>query len=511
MDLFKCLVIFLIALPLCLGVALGSGAPIAAGLFGGIIGGIVVGIISKSPVSISGPAAGLTVIVVSSIQTLGSFEALALAVFLSGLIQILLGLARAGAIGEYFPSSVIKGMLMAIGLILILKQFPHALGFDVDYMGDESFEESEGRNTFSTILAAFQSFHFGAVIISLTAMVTMVGWDKAANKKIKLFQTIPGPLVAVLMGISLNYIFNLFFAELALGNEHLVTLPFEGGFRDIIGGFNYPNWIHLGKPAVFKIALTIAIVGSLETLLSIDASDKLVENARTTDKSRELIAQGVGNSLSGFIGGLPITAVIVRTSVNINSGARTKLSTILHGVWLLLFVIFIPGWLNLIPLSALAAILILIGYKLARPELIRSMYKKGMDQFIPFAVTIFAILLTDLLMGITIGIVVGFVYVFKSNLHNSIVMVNEKDLYLIRFYKDVSFLQKARLQKLFNAIPENSNLILDGSNSVYVDNDIVDLIEEFMRRSQNLNIRVDLKKSKVALCPIFREESYAKN
>jgi MFS superfamily sulfate permease-like transporter len=510
-DFRASLVVFLIALPLCLGVALGSGAPLAAGLFGGIIGGIVVGSISGSPVSVSSPAAGLTVIVVTSIQTLGSFEALALAVFLSGLIQIVLGLARAGTIGDYFPSSVVKGMLTAIGLILVLKQLPHALGFDVDYMGDESFEESQGRNTFSTILAAFQYFHVGAVLISLSAMGIMLVWDKADVKKIKFFQTIPGPLVGVLIGIFLNYVFSLSSPELALGKGQLVTLPFEGGFRAFIAGFNFPNWIHLGNPDIYKIALTIAIVGSLESLLSIDAADKLVEDARTTDKNRELFAQGLGNSLSGFIGGLPITAVIVRTSANINSGAKTKFSAILHGFWLLLFVIFIPEWLNLIPLSALAAILILIGYKLAKPELIRSMYTKGMDQFIPFAVTIIAILLTDLLMGIMIGIVVGFVFVFKSNIHNSIVMVQEKDLYLIRFYKDVSFLQKAKLQKLLNEIPENSTLILDGSNTVYVDNDIVDLIEEFSRRSQNLNIRVDLKKSALALCPIFREENNGKN
>lgn len=510
-DFQASVVVFLIALPLCLGIALASNAPLAAGLFAGIIGGVVIGSLSGSPVSVSGPAAGLTVIVVTSIQTLGSFEAFAVAVFLSGLMQIVFGFLRGGSIGDYFPSSVIKGMLAAIGLILILKQFPHAVGFDADYMGDESFEEREGRNTFSTILWSLRFIHPGAVVISLLAMFIMLGWDKGSAKKIKFFQTVPGPLVAVLFGVFLNILFTYAFPQLALEKDHLVNLPFTGGFKDFYAGFNFPQWGHLGNPAIYKIALTIAIVGSLESLLSVDAADKLDEDGRTTDKNRELLAQGTGNALSGFIGGLPITAVIVRTSANINSGAKTKLSAILHGLWLMLCVIFIPELLNLIPLSALAAMLILVGYKLAKPELIRSMYKKGMDQFIPFAVTIIAILLTDLLVGIMIGIVVGFVFVFKSNMHNSIVMVQEKDLYLIRFYKDVSFLQKAKLQKLFSSIPENSVLILDGSSSVYVDNDIVDLIEEFMRRSQNLNIRVDLKKSQLALCPIFREESNGKN
>lgn len=510
-DFQSSVVVFLIALPLCLGIALASNAPLAAGLYAGIIGGVIIGALSGSPVSVSGPAAGLTVIVVTSIQTLGSFEAFTLAVFLSGLIQIIFGLVRGGSIGDYFPSSVIKGMLAAIGIILILKQFPHAVGFDADYMGDESFEEREGRNTFSTLLWSLRFLHPGAVVISLCAMVIMLGWDKAAGKKIKFLQTVPGPLVAVVAGMVLNLIFKQTSPFFSLDQAHLVSLPFEGGFGDFLGGFNFPKWGFLGNPTVYKVALTIAIVGSLESLLSVDAADKIDEDGRTTDKNRELLAQGTGNALSGLIGGLPITAVIVRTSANVTAGAKTKLSAILHGVWLMLCVVFIPELLNMIPLSALAAMLILVGYKLAKPSLIKSIYQKGMDQFIPFAVTILAILLTDLLVGIMVGMIVGFVFVLKSNVHNSIVMVHEQKNFLIRFYKDVSFLQKARLQKMLNTIPEGSSVMIDGSSGVYVDNDIVDLIEDFMKRSKTQNITVALKKSQLALCDIFKEDSNGTN
>jgi MFS superfamily sulfate permease-like transporter len=504
-DFQSSIVVFLIALPLCLGIALASNAPLAAGLYAGIIGGIVIGALSGSPISVSGPAAGLTVIVASSITTLGSFETFTVAVFISGLLQLLFGILKGGSVGDFFPSSVIKGMLAAIGIILILKQFPHAIGHDADYMGDESFNEQDGGNTFSTFFGSLRFLHPGAVFISLAGMFIMLSWEKAAARKIKFFQTIPGPLVAVLMGVVLNLIFKHTLPSLALKEIHMVNLPFTGGVGDFFGGFKLPQWASLLNPEVYKVAFTLAIVGSLESLLSVDAADKLDEQGRSTNKNRELIAQGAGNALSGFVGGLPITAVIVRTSANVTAGAKTKLSAVLHGVWLILCVIFIPDLLNLIPLSALAAMLILVGYKLAKPELIKSMYKKGMDQFIPFATTIIAILLTDLLVGIMIGMVVGFVFVLKSNMHNSIVMVQEEGNFLIRFYKDVSFLQKSKLQKLLNTIPENSSLMIDGSGGVYVDNDIVDLIEDFIKRSKTQKIKVGLKKSQVAICPLFRE------
>lgn len=503
-DFQSSLVVFLVALPLCLGIALASNAPMAAGLYAGIIGGIVIGAVSGSSISVSGPAAGLTVIVAGAIQSLGSFEAFTLAVLISGVIQILFSVFRGGVIGDYFPSSVIKGMLAAIGIILILKQFPHAVGYDADFMGDESFEEKSGGNTFTQLILAFKMFHPGAVVIALIAMAIMMTWENKA-KNYRFFQLIPGALVAVFTSVALNYGFGFISNDLVISGDHLVSLPFNGGFSDFFGGFNMPDWSHLSNPKVYAAAITIALVGSIESLLSVDAADKIDEEGRVTDKNRELLAQGVGNSLSGLIGGLPITAVIVRTSANASAGAKSKLSAIMHGFWLMLCVIFIPTLLNMIPLAALAAVLILVGYKLTKPELIKKMYDKGWNQFIPFVVTIVAILLTNLLMGILIGIVVGFVFVIKSNMHKSIVMVREDELYLIKFYKDVSFLQKATLQKFLGSIPENSSVILDGSTSVFVDEDIVDVIEDFMKRGKCSGINVELKKSSLALCPLFQE------
>lgn len=504
-DFQSSLVVFLVALPLCLGIALASNAPLAAGLYAGIIGGVVIGAFSGSNISVSGPAAGLTVIVAGAIQTLGSFEMFALAVFLSGLFQILFSIVKGGTIGDYFPTSVIKGMLAAIGIILILKQFPHAVGFDNDFMGDESFEEKSGGNTFTQLLLALKLFHPGAVVVALISMAIMMTWEKQAGKKIKFFQLIPGALVAVIASVILNYLFGFISPALVINGGHLVTLPFSGGFTDFFAGFNFPNWADLANPKVYTVAITIALVGSIESLLSVDAADKIDEEGRVTNKNRELLAQGIGNAVSGFIGGLPITAVIVRSSANATAGAKSKLSAIMHGLWLMLCVIFIPTLLNMIPLAALASVLILVGYKLTKPELIKKMYERGMNQFIPFAVTIIAILFTNLLMGILIGIVVGFVFVIKSNMHKSIVMVKDENMYLIKFYKDVSFLQKATLQKLLGTIPENSSVILDGSTSIFVDDDIVDVIEDFMKRGKCSGINVQLKRSSLALCPLFKD------
>jgi MFS superfamily sulfate permease-like transporter len=504
-DVQSSLVVFLVALPLCLGIALASGAPMAAGLYAGIIGGLVVGSLSGSHISVSGPAAGLTVIVIGAIQSLGSFQAFTLAVFISGFIQIAFSLFKGGAIGDYFPSSVIKGMLAAIGIILILKQFPHAIGFDASFMGSESFNEAAGENTFSQLLMALKSVHPGAVVISLLSMALMMSWEKMALKGVKFFQFIPGALVAVLLSIVINVLFGFISTDLVISGDHLVSLPFTGGLSDFVSGFAMPDWSFLSNVKIYTVALTLALVGSLESLLSIDAADKIDESGRATDKNRELFAQGVGNSLSGLIGGLPVTAVIVRTSANVSAGAKSKLSAILHGVWLLACVVMIPNLLNMIPLSALAAVLILVGYKLTKIELIKKMYHKGMNQFIPFMITIVAILLTDLLMGIFIGVIAGFIFVLRSNVHKSIVMVKEGNMHLIKFYKDVSFLQKASLQKMFNSIPDGSMVLLDGSNTVFVDEDIVDLIEEFIKRGKNSEITVELKKSSLALCPMFKE------
>ena len=501
------IVVFLVALPLCLGIALASGAPMSSGLVAGIVGGLVVGSLSGSPISVSGPAAGLTVIVATALQNLGSFELFVAAVFISGLFQILFSLFRGGVIGDYFPTSVIRGMLAAIGLILILKQFPHAVGYDADYMGDESFEELGGQNTFTRLLFTLKMLHPGAMIISLLAMGIMLGWEKLAEKGKKFFQLIPGALVAVITGVALGKIFSSLPA-LALRAEQHVSLPLSGLAEAKVF---LPGLADLLNPKVLMVAFTIALVGSLESLLSVDAADKLDAEGRTTDKNRELLAQGIGNAVSGLLGGLPLTAVIVRTSANANAGARGHLSAILHGVWLLLAVVLIPAILNLIPLAVLAMILILVGYKLTKPKLIAQMYQRGWDQFIPFAVTIVAILLTDLLTGIGIGMAVGFVFVIKTNLHKAVVMVQDGDLYLIRFHKDVSFLQKAGLQKMLRRIPSGASVLIDGSNSVFVDNDIVDLVEEFAARGPASGIQVALKKSTLALCPLFKETNHGTN
>jgi MFS superfamily sulfate permease-like transporter len=504
-DLQSSLVTFLVALPLCLGIALASNAPLSAGLIAGIVGGIVIGFCSGSSISVSGPAAGLTVIVASAISNIGNFEAFAVAVFISGLIQILFGVIRAGIIGDYFPTSVIKGMLAAIGLILILKQVPHAIGYDADFIGDESFNQIDGENTFTELILAFKWLEWGAVIISFISIGIILFWEKMSLRGMSFFKFFPGALMAVITGILLNEFFKLSFSSLALTNKHLVRLPFEGGVRDFVFNLRFPNWSYLDLLDVYKVALTLAIVGSLESLLSIEAADKMEDSGKVTSKNRELFAQGIGNALSGFLGGLPVTAVIVRTSANFSSGAKSKLSAILHGVWLFLCVIAIPKFLNSIPLSALSAVLLLVGFKLTKPDLYFKMYKKGMNQFIPFIVTILAILFTDLLIGISVGMIVGFIFVLRSNMHKSIVMVSDDKLKLIRFHKDVSFLQKSTLNKMLLEIESGSRVILDGSMGVFVDDDIVELIEDFIKRAKDSDITVELKKSSLALCPLFKD------
>jgi len=505
-DLKSSLVVFLVALPLCLGVSLASNAPLSSGLIAGMIGGIVVGFLSNSHLSVSGPAAGLTVIVAGAITELGSFHAFTLTVFLAGVLQIIFGLLRGGNIGNYFPTSVIKGMLAAIGLILILKQLPHFVGYDADFFGDESFNQLDGQNTFTEILRAIEASHFGSTFVALLSLGIMIFWEKKVSKGKTFFQLIPGPLIAVMASVICNQVFQSFFPELAILDKHLVELPFKVGFGDFFYTLASPDWNYLNRPEVYKIAFILAIVASLESLLSVEAADKIDEEVRVTSKNRELIAQGIGNAFSGLIGGLPVTAVIVRTSANAAAGAKSKLSTILHGVWLFVCVVAISPILNLIPLSCLASILILVGYKLTKPQIMMKMFDRGLNQFIPFMVTIIAILFTDLLVGIIVGMVVGFIFVLKSNIHKSIVMVNEGNHYLIRFYKDVSFLQKSIMMRFLQRIPDNSFVVIDGSKSVYVDDDIVELIEDFMKRAELVGINVELKKSRLAMSEMFKAE-----
>lgn len=494
-DLPSGLVVFLVALPLCLGIALASGAPLFSGIISGVIGGLIIGSLSGSQLSVCGPAAGLTTIVIASVIKLETWEAFLCAVVLAGVIQLVMGFLKAGSIGNYFPSSVIKGMLAAIGLILILKQIPHAVGFDADYEGDDSFLQPDGQNTLTEINRALDAISPGAVIIAAVALTLLILWERPFIKKQKFTLYLPGPLLAVVFGTLLNEFFKLSYPELAVSSEHLVSLPVSSNIASFISQFTFPDFGTIANFKVFEVAFTIALVASLETLLSIEASDQLDPLRRVTPLNRELKAQGVGNIISGLIGGLPITSVIVRSSANVNSGARTKASTMFHGFLLLSTVAFIPGILNTIPLSCLAAILITVGYKLTKPATIKAMYLKGWNQFLPFIITIIAILLTDLLIGISIGIVIGLLFVLKTNFQKSLFSVSKEGNYLIRLTKDVSFLNKALLRQTFRDVPDNSHVIIDGSRSYFIDPDILETIEDFQKNASIRNITVELNKS----------------
>lgn len=494
-DIPAGLVVFLVALPLCLGIALASGAPLFSGVIAGIVGGLVIGIASGSNLAVSGPAAGLTIIVLNAIEDLGDFQSFLLAVVIAGMIQIILGYMKAGVIGNYFPSSVIRGMLAAIGLILILKQIPHALGYDVDPEGDTEFFQPDGENTFSEILIAFSNMSMGAIILAALSLAIIILWERPAIKKLGFFKVVPSPLVVVLLGVLLNQLFFAVAPSLALSSDHMVTLPLMESATQMLNELTFPDFSQLANPEVYIVAFTIAIIASLETLLSLDATDKLDPFKRTSPQSRELKAQGLGNMVSGLIGGLPITAVIVRSSANIASGGRSKMATIVHGFFLLVSVITIPAVLNLIPLSALAAILIMVGYKLAKPTLFKEMFNKGMNQFLPFVITIVAILLTDLLIGITIGMAAGLFFVIKSNFHEAIHVVQNENNFLVKFNKDVTFLNKASLKKSLDKIPEGSFVLIDGTKSVFIDQDIAEVVDDFTETAALKGITVELKKT----------------
>ena len=503
-DLPASIVVFLVALPLCLGVALASGAPLFSGIIAGVVGGIVVGLLSGSALSVSGPAAGLTTIVLASISSMGSFEAFLVAVFLAGVFQLVLGFLQAGGIGNYFPAAVIKGMLAAIGVILILKQIPHALGYDHDFEGDESFFQQDGENTFTELSHAISFINPGAVVICLLSLLILVIWDKPFMKRLGVIAKVPAPLLVVIAGLIMNGLFKFTDSSWQINAEHLVSLPVSENVSAFAGHFRMPDFTAILTRECWIVAFTIAIVASLESLLSIEAVDKLDPFKRTSPLNLELKAQGVANMLSGLIGGLPITAVIVRSTANIASGARTKTSSIVHGLLLLLTVFFIPGLLNKIPLASLAAILLVVGYKLAAPSLIKGMYRKGMDQFIPFMLTVVAILLTDLLIGICIGILVGLFFVLKTNFRQSIISVNEDGNYLIRLTKDVTFLNKALLRRTLREIPEGSRVIIDGTRPAFIDQDIIETITDFRASAPNRRIKVELKQSVTAYNPIFK-------
>lgn len=489
------LVVFLVALPLCLGIALASGAPPLSGIISGIIGGIVVGALSKSHVSVSGPAAGLTAIVLTAITALGSFETFLFAVFLAGLFQLILGFLKAGSISNYFPSNVIEGMLAGIGVIIILKQLPHAVGFDADFEGDESFLQSGGGNTFSSIVGALDYFHLGAVIITAISITILLLWDKVPFlKRLKL---VPGALVAVIVSILLNEIFIASGSNLQIAANHLVNLPVPQSLEEFKAIIITPNFSSISNPQVWITAMTITIVASIETLLCIEASDRMDTQKRYTSTNMELKAQGVGNMISSLLGGLPMTSVVVRSSANANAGAKTKMSAIIHGILLLLCVLSIPFILNKIPLATLSAVLILVGYKLAKPATVLHFWHKGKYQFIPFIATLLAVVFTDLLKGVALGMIISIIFVLRGNLKRAYNFRKDEyaegDVIHIDLAQEVSFLNKAAIKYTLNEIPAKSKVVIDASDTVYIAHDVLDLIQEFTEfKAKEMNIKVKL-------------------
>lgn len=495
-DLPAGLVVFLVALPLCLGIALASGAPLFSGIIAGIVGGTIVAFTSGSSLSVSGPAAGLTVIVLNAITDLGSYEVFLLAVVLAGIIQIALGFLKAGIIGYYIPSNVIKGMLAAIGIILILKQIPHAIGFDSDNIADLNFFQADGRNTFSGIIIALSHLHIGALIIATVSLLILILWERPFLKRYTFFKIVPGALLVVIMGILINEWFKVSNPIWYLTGEKLVQLPVANSVSGFLNQFTLPNFSAFGNYNVYLVAFTLAIIASIESLLSVEATDKLDPYKRNTHTNRELKAQGLGNLVSGLIGGLPVTAVIVRSSANVNAGGKTKLSAIFHGLLLLMSVIAIAWLLNKIPLACLAALLLVVGYKLARVSLFKSMYKLGWDQFLPFVITVIAIQFSDLLKGIGIGMVVSIFFILRNNYKRAYFFHTEDhhegEKIRIQLAEEVTFLNKGSIALTLDHLPKNSSVVIDGSKSHYIDMDILEIVHDFKRTAEFKNIKLEL-------------------
>lgn len=494
-DLPASVVVFFVALPLCLGIALASGAPLFAGIIAGIVGGILVGIASGSKLGVSGPAAGLSVIVLGSIAALNSWEAFLVSVVLAGMLQLAMGYMNLGIIAYYFPASVIKGMLTGIGLIIILKQIPHALGYDLDYEGDVAFRLGD-ENSFSMLKNAFELVNPGALLTSILSLAILLLWEVVLAKKHRIFTWIQGPLVAVAAGILLTNLFDAGTLPFSLGQDHLVNIPVASSVSDFFGQFSLPDFSQLSNPNIYTTAVLLAVIASLETLLCVEATDKLDPNKSITPANRELKAQGLGNIVSGLIGGLPVTQVIVRSTANITFGARTKLSAILHGILLLICAISIPGVLNMIPLATLACILFVVGYKLAKPSLFAAMYRLGWNQFVPFLTTVIAIVLTDLLKGIGIGMAVAIFYLLRNHYKNAYSLVhmpensNGKPVYKMVLAEEVTFLNKGSILKTLNTLTEGCSVIIDASKSKIIDHDVIEVIRDFTVNANKRNIHV---------------------
>ena len=484
------IVVFLVALPLCLGIALASGAPLISGLISGIIGGLVIGMLSQSDTSVSGPAASLTAVVFVAIQRLGTFEVFLLALLIGGILQCLLGILRAGLLADYMPTSIIKGLLAAIGLILIFSQIPYALGVEsnsrlVDYSRNFMLESPD------TLLLVLNSFSPGAIVLSLISLAILVGWDKTFLKKIKF---IPPSLFVVFLGVVLNMVFKFSIPDLYLEGAHLVNIPAVSGLTSFL---IFPDFSAIGNFQVWIYAFTIAIVASVVTLLNLEATDNLDPHKRRSPPNRELVAQGIGNMIAGFIGGIPITSVIVRSSVNIEAGAETKLSTLIHGVLLLLSVVLLSAVINLIPLASLAAILLVVGYKLASFSIFKNMYQKGWEQFIPFIVTAFAILITDVLIGVLIGSAFSVFFLLRGNFYNPFYLESTRTVkgnsFRIELSNEVSFLNKPAIKSTLWGLPENSKIVIDASFTTYVERDIIEILQDFQNtfaRENNIEVTI---------------------
>jgi MFS superfamily sulfate permease-like transporter len=494
-DFASGLVVFLVALPLCLGIALASGAPLFSGIISGVVGGIIVGYLSQSHISVSGPAAGLTAIVLTAITTLGDFRLFLLAVLIAGILQLILGFIKAGSISSYFPNNVIEGMLAGIGVIIFMKQIPHAVGYDKDYEGDLTFLQSDGENTFSELFSVLNNVQLGAIIITIVSLLIIIIWNKISFlKKLKL---VPAALVAVIVGVLINLFFESTGSNLAIQKEHLVSLPVPKSLDEFKNIFLFPEFSGIMNKQVWIVAITIAIVASIETLLCIEAADKMDKHKRITDTNVELKAQGIGNIVSALLGGLPMTSVVVRTTANANAGAESKMASIIHGILLLVSVMTIPFILNKIPLATLAAILLLIGYKLANPKTIKHFFDKGKYQFIPFIATLLAVVLTDLLKGVALGLIISIVFVLKGNMQRAYRLRKETvvdgDTIHIDLAQEVSFLNKAAIKSTLASIPENSKVIINATETVYIAHDVLDLINDFKKiRSKEENTKVKL-------------------
>lgn len=490
-DLPAGVVVFLVALPLCLGVALASGAPLFSGIIAGIVGGVIVSILSGSQLSVSGPAAGLTAITFSAIQELGQFETFLLAGLFAGVIQLVLGHLGAGSISAFIPNAVIRGMLVSIGLILIIKQIPHAVGYGADLIVDETYSPESPSTLMHEIEGAIRYISWGATTVCLGAIGVVLIWNHLGKRGLTLATFIPGPLLAVVWG--------LFFQAATIGtpfeiaNQHFVTLPEHESLSHLFESLLQPDFSQWTNPKVYEAALTIAIVASIETLLSLEAVDRLDPLRRQAPANRELKAQGIGNMISALLGGLPITSVIVRSSANVNAGGKTKIASVTHGVLLLLSVLFFADIMNSIPLATLAAILLLTGFKLAKPAIFVEMYRRGTNQFIPFIMTIIAILVDDLLKGIMIGTVIGLIFVIRSNFHSAITFIQRESNYLIRFKKDVTFLNKQRFRAILDAVEPNSHVLIDGSLARFIDRDILDCIVDFHEGIEAKGLSVTLR------------------